>query len=45
MLHLGGIDYAAETQLLRQIVCAEMIAMEDIIPDAPVLDDRSDCAL
>ena len=40
MLHIGGIGYAAETQLLRQIVFAEVMAMEDIVPGVPVLDDR-----
>ena len=40
VLHIGGIDDAAETQLLRQIVFAEVMAMEDVVPDAPVLNDR-----
>lgn len=40
MLDAGGVEYAAKTQLLRQIVFAKVMAVEDIIPDAPALNDR-----
>jgi hypothetical protein len=40
VLYVGGIGHAAETQLLLQIVFAEVMALEDIVPRAPVLDKR-----